>query len=81
MSLDMGHSRGYIQAISSGRSLPSWPEFLYACEYLGVTPRDFFDEEVDNPALLRQAIDGLKNLNDDDLTLILNNINRLREKK
>ena len=80
MSLEMGHSRSYIQNISSGRSLPSWPEFLYACEYLGVTPRDFFDEEIGNPALLQQAIDGLKSLNEDDLTLILSNINRLRDK-
>jgi len=81
MSLDMGHSRSYIQSISSGRALPSMGEFLYACEYLGVTPRDFFDEEIDNPALLQQAIDGLKHLSEDDLTLILSNINRLRDKK
>ena len=29
MSLDMGHSRNYIQNISNGRALPSMPEFLY----------------------------------------------------
>lgn len=81
MSTDMGHSKGYIQGISSGRAMPSMSEFLYLCEYLAVAPRDFFDERIDNPALLQQAIDGLKALNDDDLTLILNHINRLREKE
>ncbi|MEG0322205.1 MAG: helix-turn-helix transcriptional regulator, partial [Oscillospiraceae bacterium] len=40
MSTDMGRSKGYIQGISSGRALPSFSEFLYMCEYLGVTPRD-----------------------------------------
>ena len=80
MSTDMGHSKSYIQSISSGRAMPSMSEFLYMCEYLGVTPRDFFDAELGNPALLQQAVDGLKGLNDNDMTLILNHINRLHEK-
>jgi len=78
MSYDIGHSKGYIQGISSGRMLPSMAEFLYMCEYFGISPRDFFDEEIDNPVLLQQAIEGLKALNDNDLALVLGNINRLR---
>lgn len=80
MSIDMGHSKSYMQGISSGRAMPSMSEFLYMCEYFGITPRDFFDDEIENPALLQQAMDGLKDLKNDDLALILNNINRLREK-
>ena len=38
MSLDIGRSKGYIQSISSGRSLPSLSEFLYICEYLQISP-------------------------------------------
>ena len=34
MSLDLGHSRSYMQNIASGRSKPSIEEFLYMCEYL-----------------------------------------------
>ncbi len=41
MSLELGHSKGYIQSITSGRSMPSMSEFLSICEYLDVTPRDF----------------------------------------
>ena len=44
MSLDLGHSTSYIRSITSGRSLPSMSEFLYICEYLGVTPMEFFNE-------------------------------------
>ena len=80
MSIDMGHSKGYIQSITSGRSLPPLSEFLYMCEYFGITPCEFFDDELENPALLQQAIDGLKTLNDEDLALILGNIRRLQEK-
>ena len=45
MSLDLGHSTSYIRSITSGRALPSMSEFLYICEYLGVTPMEFFNEE------------------------------------
>lgn len=37
MSLDLGHSTSYIRGITSGRSLPSMSEFLYICEYLGMS--------------------------------------------
>lgn len=52
MSLDLGHSRSYIQNISAGRSKPSIDEFLYICEYLNVSPRDFFDEGNSQPILI-----------------------------
>ena len=80
MSTDMGHSKSYIQSITSGRSMPSLPEFLFMCEYFGITPHEFFDEGVENPALLKEAIDGLKALPDDDINLILTNIKRLQTK-
>ena len=80
MSLSMGQSEGYINKIESGHSLPSLTGFFYICEFFGISPRDFFDEEIENPALLQQAMDGLKALKDNDLALILGNINRLREK-
>ena len=80
MSTDMGRSKNYIQGITSGRSLPSLSEFLYMCEYLGVTPHAFFDTNLKNPALLQEAFAGLKTLDDDDIVLILSNIKRLQGK-
>ena len=43
MSYDLGHSRGYINNISSGKALPSLAEFFAICEYFGITPIEFFD--------------------------------------
>ena len=80
MSTDMGRSKNYVQGITSGRSLPSMSEFLYMCEYLGVTPHSFFDENLKNPALLQEAYDALRELDDEDITLILGNIRRLQKK-
>gem|GEM_PF-334162 len=79
MSTDLGRSKSYVQGITSGRSLPSLSEFLYMCEYLGITPRDFFDDELKNPALLQESIDTLKKLDEEDMILILNNMKRLQK--
>ena len=79
MSLDLGHSRSYIQNIASGRSKPSIDEFLYICEYLNITPRDFFDEGVAEPVLIQKAIDGMRQLSDKDLLSLLSIIDRFVE--
>ncbi|MCL1881103.1 MAG: helix-turn-helix domain-containing protein [Oscillospiraceae bacterium] len=80
MSLSMGQSEGYMTKIESKVSLPSMTVFFYICEYFGITPRDFFDDSQKNPELIQKAIDGLKQLDDSDMQLILNHINRLQKK-
>lgn len=80
MSLDLGHSKGYIQNIVSGRTLPSLNEFLYICEYLNVSLKDFFDENIQYPLLIQQALDGMKELEDEDLVALINIIERLNVK-
>ena len=81
MSLEMGHGRSYIQNISSGRVNPSMPELLYMCEYLGVTPSEFFDEQCEEPILLQRAYEGLKKLDARDLEVLIGLIDRLNEGK
>ena len=81
MSLDLGHSRSYIHNIVSGRSKPSIDEFLYICEYLNVSPRDFFDESQAEPILIQKALDGMRKLTDKDLLSLLSLIDRLSENK
>jgi len=81
MSLDLGHSGSYVKSISSGRSLPPLKEFLYICEYLDISPRDFFDEDIDNPILVQKALDGMRNMKDKDLLTLLGLIDRLNEGK
>ena len=38
MSYDLGHSRGYINNISSGKALPSLTELFAICDYFEITP-------------------------------------------
>ncbi|MBQ9946243.1 MAG: helix-turn-helix transcriptional regulator [Clostridia bacterium] len=80
MSYDLGHSRGYINNISSGKTLPSMTEFFAICEYFGLTPMEFFDSVTSNPKLKENVIEAISKLNEEDLELTLMNINRLLKK-
>ncbi len=77
MSYDLGHSRGYINNISSGKALPSMAEFFAICEYFGITPIDFFNEKACNPGMLQEILGTLEQLSEEDLNLTQMNINRL----
>ena len=71
LSLDLGHSKGYIQSITSGRALPSMGEFLYLCEYFGVSPKEFFDENESNPITITKAVNMMRQLDETDQRLLL----------
>ena len=79
MSYDLGKSRGYIYNISSGKSLPPMKEFLSICDYLEVTPQQFFDSDTKHPELVQKARLSMKDLNESDMLLLLSFINRLRD--
>ena len=49
MSLSLGQSANYINAIENGVNYPSMTVFFYICEYFGITPSEFFDTENKNP--------------------------------
>lgn len=80
MSYDLGHSRGYINNISSGKTLPSMTEFFAICDYFEITPVEFFDAKTANPKLSRSVLQLLEQLDEDDLELTLINIKRLLRK-
>lgn len=77
MSLDMGHSPSYINGLASGK-MPSLPEFIYICEYLGTTPSDFFDEARQPSLIQQEAIDYIYKMDESDTELIISVIKRIR---
>lgn len=79
MSYDLGHSRGYIYNISSGKALPPLREFLAICDYFEITPQEFFDVSVEKPILLNKIAAGARQLSQEDQQLILAMIERLAE--
>ena len=75
MSLSMGQNPGYINNIESGKSMPSLSGIFYICEYLGITPAEFFDMESKSPSKLNDIIANLKRLDDRQLDMISSLIN------
>lgn len=72
MSLSLGQSPGYINNIENGINLPSMTMFFYICEYLGITPLEFFDIESTDPTKIDQITELAKDLPSEKLDLIIN---------
>ena len=70
MSLSIGQNAGYINCIENGRSLPSMKNFFLICDYLGITPNDYFNYQTSFPKKLSSAVDNLCHLDDDKLSHI-----------
>jgi len=70
MSLSIGQNENYINIIENKKSLPSMSGFFYICEYLKITPQEFFEEGNPNPAKLNEIISNLKKLDDNALASI-----------
>ena len=77
MSYDLGHSRGYVYNISSGKALPPLKEFFAICDYFEITPQQFFDDSSKNPELIQKAIEGMKQLDESDMLMLRSWINRM----
>ena len=63
MSLSIGQNASYINNIENGKALPSMTGFFYICEYLNITPGEFFDAENKNP----EVVENLKKLDSEQL--------------
>ena len=71
MSLSIGKNPGYIFEVERGNSMPSMETFFFICDYLHITPKQFFDTNLDNPMEYNEAVKLIKLLNPDQLSHIL----------
>ena len=81
MSYDLGHSKSYVNNITSGKVLPSMNEFFIICEYFNITPEEFFNPELKNPRLSENIYGSLDGLSSNDLELIMSIIKRLKKRQ
>lgn len=81
MSLDIGQNPAYINNIETGKAFPSMMGFFYICEYLQITPVEFFDTSDPNPDQILRITGYMKLLNRDQLNHIEAISRDLAEKK
>lgn len=78
MSLELGQNKNYIQGISSGKALPSMTQFFNICDYFCITPEQFFSGGG-RPKLIDDISEGMQELSEADLELLLLFIRRLQK--
>lgn len=71
MSLSIGQSAGYINNIKRSVNYPSMQVFFYICDYLKITPQQFFDEDTEHPAMVDEFVEVIKGLNQEQLEHLL----------
>ena len=64
MSLSLGQGENYINNIENKKNFPSMAGFFYICEYLGIHPKDFFDDSMENPIETNNLIYKIKKLDE-----------------
>lgn len=77
MSLSIGQNPGYINAIENGKALPTMTNFFYICDFLEISPCDFFNVAATNPKKINDLIFQIQKLNTKDLDLISSLVERL----
>lgn len=80
MSLSIGQNPGYVNTIENGKSFPTMTNFFYICEYLNITPMEFFDMSSDNPEKLKELTENIKLLNNSQLDAVTMIVNELLKK-
>ena len=81
MSLSLGQSENYINMIENKKSFPSMALFFVICEFLNISPQEFFEVGNNNPTELNEIITDLKMLDNDSLTNIAGVIKGLASNK
>ncbi len=67
MSLSIGQNPGYINNIETGKALPSMAAFFFICDFLEITPQEFFDTDAKAPTEIRTITSNLKKLDKNQL--------------
>lgn len=71
MSLSIGQCASYINGIENGVNFPSMTVFFYICEYLDITPKEFFDTEAQSPNKEKELLEAVKGLSREQLEMII----------
>lgn len=77
LSLELGQSKGYVQGITSGKSLPSVRQLFNIADYFHLSVSEFFDDGIHDSPVVLEATQALRRLSDDDAKLILELIRRV----
>ena len=71
MSLSLGQGAGYINNIENGNNLPSMSMFFEICEYLDISPREFFDYPALHADRAQRLLTAFEKLDSEEQELVI----------
>ena len=72
MSLSIGQNCSYINRIENKKAFPSMQCFFYICDYLQISPQEFFDDKSQDTHTLKELMEASKTLSPKQLELVAN---------
>ena len=80
MSLSLGMNENYINRLENGAGLPKMETIFFICEYLGVTPQEFFDFGTPDPVKSKELYIEAHSLSSAQLDVVLDLIRAMKNK-
>ena len=81
MSNLIGMGDAYINTIENNKSMPKMEQFYFICDYLKISPSDFFDEGNSNPQRLAALMEDLKSLSEEQLATVAVVVREMKKSK
>ena len=70
MSLALGHNASYINRIENKQTFPSMQSFFYICDYLNISAKEFFDQDVSEPVGNKRLVTLIEKLDDEQMEIV-----------
>lgn len=71
-------SSGNINGLENRKGLPSMAVFFYICDFLEVTPSEFFNVDIEEPQKLKELYEEIKSFDSERLELLARLIKYMR---
>lgn len=78
MSQTLDLSDGYVNNIENCVNYPSMKAFFLICDYLEISPKEFFDTDCPDPQGTRELMEAIKRLNAEQQSHLLALANALK---
>jgi len=79
MSYAIGQNHAYIYKIESGGGYPKMEKFFFICDYLGITPQEFFETDIPDPIKSKKVYQAISALTSEQLDAVLNMIKAMKK--
>lgn len=71
MSISLAQNETYINSIENGKSFPSMTSFFSICDFLNISPSEFFDIENNNPHIIKEITEKSKLLTKEQTEIVI----------